>query len=94
MSAWSAHRLGLAAGHDVADGAQLSVDVIVDHGVPLGEAVQRAQDAHDLLRQRAAVSGRERSLGAGLPPPQGTFCLGAAEAAVSKRQRIRGGKYS
>lgn len=77
----SSYRLGLAAGHYVSDGAQLGVDIIVYHGVPLAEAVQGAQDAHNLLCQRAAVSGRERSLGAGLPPPQGTFCV-ADEAAV------------
>lgn len=75
------YRLRLAARHNISDGAQLGVDVIVYHGVPLAEAVQGAQDPHDLLRQRAAVSGRERSLGAGLSPPQGTFCV-ADKAAV------------
>lgn len=38
----STYSLGLATSHNVTNGAQLSVDVIVYHGVPLAEAVQSA----------------------------------------------------
>lgn len=60
----------VSASHDVCDAAQLGVDVLVDEAVPLAEGVQGSQHGHNLLRQRAAVSGCEGGLGAGLPATQ------------------------
>lgn len=73
----------LAACHDISDGAQLSVDVIIYHAVPLAKRVQSAQDGNNLLSQRAAVSGCERRLRAGLPPSQGALCV--EEEAILKK---------
>ena len=70
----ASHRFRVASCHDVSDGAELSVNVFVDQSTPLAQRVQRAQNGHDLLRQRAAVSGCQRGLGAGLLPAHRTVC--------------------
>lgn len=67
---WASYSFWVSACHDVCDAAQLGVDVLVDEAVPLAERVQGAQHGHNLLRQCAAVSGREGGLGAGLPATQ------------------------
>lgn len=67
---WVSYCFWVSACHDVCDAAELGVDVFVDEAVPLAEGVQGAQHCHNLLCQRAAVSGCEGSLGAGLPATQ------------------------
>lgn len=70
----ASYRFGRSSRHHVSDPVELGVNVFVNEAVPLVERVQRTQDGHDLLGQRAAVSGCQRRLWAGLPLAQGTIC--------------------
>lgn len=70
----ASYRFGRSSCHHVSDPVELGVNVFVNEAVPLVERVQRTQDGHDLLGQRAAVSGCQRRLWAGLPLAQGTIC--------------------
>lgn len=103
-AAWATRSVGQHSGTHPArvspaaagGGAQPGVDVRAHEPAPLAQPVQRAQQRHRLLCQRAAVRGRQGRLRPGPPPRHGVCKTGRRRCRACLRpgvpQRRRGAR--